>query len=86
MIAAAFMAAGLTSSIAAEKLPRLTPLKARDIRGTAHTLPEPKSRTTVLIFIAHDCPISNSYAPEINRHDRLFPLGPMIAVVGKFPR
>ena len=67
MIAAAFMAAGLTSSIAAEKLPRLTPLKARDIRGTAHTLPEPKSRTTVLIFIAHDCPISNSYAPEISR-------------------
>ena len=43
---------------------------------------------------ALDCPnalfldgtISSVYAPEINRHDRLFPLGPMIAVVGKFPR
>ncbi len=41
-----------------------------------------------------DCPnalfldgtISSLYAPDINRHDRLFPMGPMIAVVGKFPR
>jgi uncharacterized protein YigE (DUF2233 family) len=41
-----------------------------------------------------DCPnalfldgtISSVYAPEIDRHDRLFPMGPMIAVVGKFPR
>lgn len=67
MIAAAFMAAGLTSPVAADKLPSLTPLTARDIRGITHTLPEPKSRATVLIFIAHDCPISNSYAPEISR-------------------
>ena len=24
-------------------------------------------KATVLLFIAHDCPVSNSYAPEINR-------------------
>lgn len=43
---------------------------------------------------ALDCPnalfldgtISSLYAPEINRHDRLFPLGPIIAVVATFPR
>ncbi|AWM25400.1 lipoprotein signal peptide [Sinorhizobium fredii USDA 205] len=43
---------------------------------------------------ALDCPnalfldgtISSLYAPEINRHDRLFPLGPIIAVVARFPR
>ncbi|WP_331374920.1 phosphodiester glycosidase family protein [Sinorhizobium chiapasense] len=43
---------------------------------------------------ALDCPnalfldgtISSLYAPEINRHDRLFPLGPIIAVVDRFPR
>ncbi|WP_026187543.1 phosphodiester glycosidase family protein [Ensifer sp. BR816] len=33
-----------------------------------------------------DGTISSLYAPEINRHDRLFPLGPIIAVVARFPR
>ncbi|HXV31104.1 MAG TPA: phosphodiester glycosidase family protein [Sinorhizobium sp.] len=33
-----------------------------------------------------DGTISSLYAPEINRHDRLFPLGPIIAVVSRFPR
>ncbi|XEN31201.1 YigE (DUF2233 family protein) [Ensifer sp. WSM1721] len=32
-----------------------------------------------------DGTISSLYAPEINRHDRLFPLGPIIAVVARFP-
>ena len=66
ILAAALMAADLTAS-AAENLPRVAPLTTRDIRGAAHTLPEPNRRATVLIFIAHDCPISNSYAPEIGR-------------------
>jgi len=26
-----------------------------------------KRKATVLLFVAHDCPISNSYAPELNR-------------------
>jgi uncharacterized protein YigE (DUF2233 family) len=33
-----------------------------------------------------DGTISSLFAPEINRHDRLFPLGPIIAVVARFPR
>lgn len=33
-----------------------------------------------------DGTISSLYAPEINRHDRLFPLGPIIAIVARFPR
>jgi len=48
-------------------MPHVTPLKTRDILGAAHVLPEPGKRATVLIFIAHDCPICNSYAPEIGR-------------------
>jgi len=32
-----------------------------------------------------DGSISSLYAPEINRHDRLFPLGPIIAVVARLP-
>jgi hypothetical protein len=38
-----------------------------DITGATHSVPNAKSRATVLFFVAHDCPISNSYAPEINR-------------------
>jgi len=70
IFAAGLVAAGLTSGVrtlAAATMPRVTPLTTRDIRGAAHTLPEPGKRATVLIFIAHDCPICNSYAPEIGR-------------------
>ncbi len=31
-----------------------------------------KCKATVLLFIAHDCPISNSYAPELNRMIKQF--------------
>lgn len=30
-------------------------------------VPDADARTTVLIFVAHDCPMSNGYAPEIAR-------------------
>ncbi|HVF85317.1 MAG TPA: redoxin domain-containing protein [Abditibacteriaceae bacterium] len=30
-------------------------------------LQETKRKATVLIFVANDCPISNSYAPQLNR-------------------
>lgn len=67
IFATAIVAAGLTSGLAAGTMPHVTPLKTRDIRGASHVIPEPKKLATVLIFIAHDCPISNSYAPEIVR-------------------
>lgn len=40
----------------------------RDIDGTDHTVPaEQGSKATVMYFVTHDCPISNRYAPEIER-------------------
>jgi hypothetical protein len=38
-----------------------------DIHGVRRAIPDPPSRATVLIFLMHDCPIANSYAPEIGR-------------------
>jgi hypothetical protein len=42
-------------------------LSVMDVNGATHSVPNAKRRATVLFFVAHDCPISNSYAPEINR-------------------
>jgi peroxiredoxin len=40
----------------------------RDATGKWHRPLEAKeNKASVLLFVAHDCPISNSYAPEINR-------------------
>lgn len=39
-----------------------------DVAGQPHRLPgRDECRGIVLLFIAHDCPISNAYAPEIAR-------------------
>jgi len=44
------------------------PLTVRDIDGRAWTPLEPKAgEIHLLVFIASDCPISNRYAPEIDR-------------------
>jgi thiol-disulfide isomerase/thioredoxin len=43
-------------------------LTVRDVDGIHHRpVDATGKRATVLFFIAHDCPIANSYAPEINR-------------------
>lgn len=42
-------------------------LWARDLDGARHRIPDPEAKATVLIFLAHDCPISNRYLPEIDR-------------------
>jgi hypothetical protein len=39
----------------------------RDIDGHALTLLRPAGRANVLFFVMTDCPISNAYAPEIQR-------------------
>lgn len=44
---------------------KLPPLVGVD--GKRHVLPEPKSKLTVALFIAVDCPIANRYAPEVSR-------------------
>ncbi|MCW3062012.1 MAG: hypothetical protein JWQ02_3833 [Capsulimonas sp.] len=38
-----------------------------DFAGKACPIPSPAAKATALFFVAHDCPIANSYAPEINR-------------------
>jgi hypothetical protein len=54
----------LTSAVATPA----TPVAVRDASGKWHRPLEAKgTRASVLLFVAHDCPISNSYAPEINR-------------------
>lgn len=43
-------------------------VQLRDVNGVLHRPLEAKGvQATVLIFITHDCPISNRYAAEINR-------------------
>jgi hypothetical protein len=43
---------------------RVTDLEGRPSNPLA---PTPSRRATVLLFITHDCPISNGYAPEVRR-------------------
>lgn len=35
-------------------------------------VPDPNAKATALIFVAHDCPMSNAYAPEIERLHKAF--------------
>ena len=47
-----------------------------DVRGGEYQLPAPADcKALVLIFLGHDCPISNSYAPELNRIRQELPAG-----------
>jgi hypothetical protein len=39
----------------------------RDIDGRVAVLFQPAARASVLFFVCTDCPVSNSYAPEIQR-------------------
>jgi peroxiredoxin len=44
------------------------PIPFKDVNGRAQTpLAQPDKKATVLFFLLPDCPISNSYAPEIQR-------------------
>ena len=44
------------------------PLALSDVDGAkVRPLESKTNKATVFIFIAHDCPIANGYAPEINR-------------------
>jgi hypothetical protein len=39
----------------------------RDVDGTTRDLFRPAGKASVLVFVSSDCPISNGYAPEIQR-------------------
>ncbi len=43
------------------------PVQIRDIDGRTLKPFEPGAAASVIIFVATDCPVSNSYAPEIQR-------------------
>lgn len=44
------------------------PVRVRDAEGKEHEpLAGKDRRATVLFFVGHECPISNRYAPEVNR-------------------
>jgi thiol-disulfide isomerase/thioredoxin len=60
-------AAGMTSPFA-DAAPAGAPLALTDTDGVVrHPLDIGSNKAVVLIFISDDCPISNGYAPEINR-------------------
>lgn len=54
------------SLASAEDAPRT--IEFTDLDGRTHTpLHQPDRKATLLFFVLPDCPISNAYAPEINR-------------------
>lgn len=42
-------------------------MKAAGLDGKTHVLPLRDTRATLLIFVLHDCPVCNRYAPEVKR-------------------
>ncbi len=56
---------------ATKKAVPVTPLVLSDVNGESvrplENLAGKDKAATVFIFIAHDCPVANTYAPEINR-------------------
>ena len=61
------LAAALFCSALSTPIAGAAPLTFSDLNGKQYVLADNRTRATVLIFVARDCPISNTYAPEINR-------------------
>ena len=61
------LALTLRATAASRPSPQTSIVVVRDIDGQQHNLPGPGNKAATLFFITHDCPISNSYAPEIGR-------------------
>lgn len=58
----------LVGGLQAVRAERPQDVKLDDVTGRPHRLPGPgHCRALVLIFIAHECPLSNGYAPEVAR-------------------
>ena len=55
---------GSANAVFAAAIPSL---QATDLNSKTCLLPAVGASATVLIFVIHDCPICNRYAPEINR-------------------
>jgi peroxiredoxin len=64
-----FFAAGLTAAL----LSSAPSFRLLDTEGNVHTAAEwSGERAIVLFFVIHDCPLSNSYVPEMNRIDTAY--------------
>src|ERR1700683_3012288 len=49
------------------------PFALRDTEGVAHSPNEwAQARAVVLFFVTTDCPLSNGYAPEMNRMEQAY--------------
>lgn len=63
----AFITAGVLLALASSATGDGTSIQVRDIDGRPLTPFRPAGAAAVLFFVATDCPISNAYAPEIQR-------------------
>lgn len=48
----------------------VAPVNLTTIEGKRFTVPDPKAKATVLVFLLTDCPIANRYAPELKRIEK----------------
>jgi peroxiredoxin len=63
-----FRALLVTAVIAGGVLAAIPALHLRDTQGTVHTTAEwTGAKAVVLFFVTTDCPVANSYVPEMNR-------------------
>ena len=66
-VAAALLCLSLLLAALGFQAVRPAALAAENVRGGTTALPVAGRRATVLIFVAHDCPVCNAYSPEITR-------------------
>jgi hypothetical protein len=60
--------------------PSLSTVNVVDLNGGRHTIPDRKAPANVIIFIAHDCPISCALLPEVDRIRKDYPSIPFYIV------
>jgi hypothetical protein len=52
---------------AGQEVGSIKPVTVRTTDAKQATVPDPKAKATVLVFLLTDCPIANRYAPELKR-------------------
>lgn len=67
MLLPSIVAASLFAAPLVVAAPSATPSVVKDAGGKRVDLADKSKKAIVLVFVAHDCPISNAYAPEISR-------------------
>jgi hypothetical protein len=60
--------------------PWLPAVSVVDLNNKTHAIPDRTATATVIIFIAHDCPISCSLLPEVERIRKEYPTIPFYVV------